>query len=116
MSAQIVSISCRSPKPLSRTLAPLAASARAMPRPIPLVDPVTMADRPTSILTGARVRIVFAVLINIAHPFHLRRNPTEDRDSLLPASATQPSRRPRMRSATLRERDVIGEMPGCYEV
>src|SRR6266849_257571 len=71
MSAQIVVISCGSQKPLSRTLAPLAASARAIPRPIPLVDPVTMADLPTSIFTGAIAGIVLAALNNIAHPFHL---------------------------------------------
>src|SRR3954464_11803872 len=37
-----------SPKPLRATLAPSAASARAIPRPIPLVEPVTNAVRPRS--------------------------------------------------------------------
>src|SRR6266851_4106948 len=116
MSAQIVVISCGSPKPLSRTLAPLAASARAIPRPIPLVDPVTMADLPTSIFTGASAGIVLAALNNIAHPFHLRWKRTKARETLFPASVAQPSRWPWVRAATLREMAVIGEMPGCYEV
>src|SRR5512135_1253968 len=37
------SMSAASPKPLMRTLAPSLASARAMPRPMPLVEPVTTA-------------------------------------------------------------------------
>jgi hypothetical protein len=40
------SICAPSPKPLSMTLQPCAANARAMPRPMPLVDPVTMTDLP----------------------------------------------------------------------
>ena len=39
------SISLASPNPLSRMLQPRCASARAIPRPIPLVEPVTRAVR-----------------------------------------------------------------------
>jgi hypothetical protein len=44
ISARVNSISSALPKPLSMTSAPCAANARAMPRPMPLVEPVTMAD------------------------------------------------------------------------
>src|SRR6266851_3675017 len=44
--ARSFSISAWSPKPLSRRLQPCSASAVAMPRPMPLVEPVTMADLP----------------------------------------------------------------------
>src|SRR5689334_5750030 len=36
-------MACASPKPLITTFAPCAARARAMARPMPLVDPVTRA-------------------------------------------------------------------------
>ena len=42
------SIAALSPKPLMVTLAPCSASARAMPRPMPEVEPVTSADFPFS--------------------------------------------------------------------
>ncbi len=42
------SISAASPNPLSITLAPARASVLAMANPIPLVDPVTIADCPFS--------------------------------------------------------------------
>ena len=42
------SISAGSPNPFSTTLAPAAASRPAIPRPMPLVEPVTMADLPAS--------------------------------------------------------------------
>src|SRR5262249_7809175 len=41
--ARRVSISLASPKPFKMTLAPPCASVLAMPRPMPLVDPVTKA-------------------------------------------------------------------------
>ena len=41
----------RGRKPLSITFAPAAASARAMPRPIPPVDPVTNATFPRNMVT-----------------------------------------------------------------
>ena len=44
--ARSFSICTASPKPLSMTLQPCAANARAMPSPIPLVEPVTMTDLP----------------------------------------------------------------------
>src|SRR5260221_8964313 len=116
MAGQIVSVSRRSPKALSSKFAPLAASARAMPRTIPLVEAVTMADLPTSILTGVAVGIALVALINIAHPLHPRRKRTKARETLFPSSAAQPSRRSGVRSAILREREVIGEMPVCYEI
>src|SRR5215475_9418493 len=37
------------PKPLRTTFAPAPARASAMPSPIPLVEPVTMAVRPASV-------------------------------------------------------------------
>ena len=48
-----------SPKPFSTTSAPAAASLPAIPRPMPLVEPVTMADLPDSRTCGgscARLR------------------------------------------------------------
>ena len=42
------SIAALSPKPLMVTLAPCAASARAMASPMPEVEPVTSADFPFS--------------------------------------------------------------------
>src|SRR5689334_1038584 len=45
MPLRIRSISSGSPNPLSMMAAPSAARARAMPRPMPLVDPVTRALR-----------------------------------------------------------------------
>src|SRR5580704_1565577 len=42
------SIAAASPKPLMVTLAPSAASARAIARPMPDVEPVTSADLPFS--------------------------------------------------------------------
>src|ERR1017187_10530632 len=47
----MASISFGSQNPLSMMLAPLAASPRAIPRPIPLVEPVTMADFPDNMCT-----------------------------------------------------------------
>src|SRR6516162_6677573 len=41
------------PKPLRMISDPAAASARAMPRPIPLVDPVTSETRPPSARAAA---------------------------------------------------------------
>src|SRR5215470_17589753 len=43
------------PKPLSRTAAPCVASARAMPRPMPLVEPVTTATRPFNVIVMAGI-------------------------------------------------------------
>ena len=40
------SMAAASPKPFSITFAPSAASARAIPSPMPLVEPVTSADLP----------------------------------------------------------------------
>src|SRR5579859_1728181 len=48
------SISAASPKPLMRTLAPSLASARAMPRPMPLVEPVTTAPFDFKIMVKLR--------------------------------------------------------------
>ena len=42
-SARSLSISALSPNPFSMTFAPTPAKARAMPRPMPLVEPVTSA-------------------------------------------------------------------------
>jgi hypothetical protein len=52
--ARSFSIAALSPKPLMVTLAPSAASARAMASPMPDVEPVTSADFPCSmaILVG----------------------------------------------------------------
>src|SRR3954447_9651893 len=44
--ARSFSIAAASPKPLSTRLPPSAASAVAMPRPMPLVEPVTIAALP----------------------------------------------------------------------
>jgi hypothetical protein len=44
----VAEISSGLPKPLSTTADPAAASARAMPRPIPLVEPVIRETRPAS--------------------------------------------------------------------
>ena len=52
-----------SPKPFNMILAPLAASAFAIPRPIPLVDPVTSADLPASIFDELRGWFVVFELI-----------------------------------------------------
>src|SRR3954451_18087727 len=49
MSRRTCSISPASPKPLSSTSAPASANCRAMPRPIPDVDPVTIATLPLSV-------------------------------------------------------------------
>jgi hypothetical protein len=43
------------PKPLRTISDPAAASARAMPRPMPLVDPVTSETRPASARTAVMV-------------------------------------------------------------
>src|ERR1019366_8037055 len=51
MSSRMASIAFGSPNPLSMMLAPLAASPRAIPRPIPLVEPVTIADFPDNMCT-----------------------------------------------------------------
>src|SRR6266851_585385 len=119
MSAQIVVISCGSPKPLSRTLAPLAASARAMPRPIPLVDPVTMADLPTSILTGARFGIVLTAYIDMAHAPGWRKRGLKQ---IIASGGGRHRLQPRTRCD---HREAMGkslasvtgrEMPGCYEL
>ena len=48
MSSRIAAICVLSPKPFSITGMPCAANARAMPRPMPLVEPVTMATRPAN--------------------------------------------------------------------
>src|SRR5258705_12810344 len=50
----MASISWGAPNPFSMTLAPLAARPRARPRPIPLVEPVTMADFPDSMAMTLR--------------------------------------------------------------
>ena len=57
--AEILSIPLRAsamslavPKPFRTTAAPLAAKALAMPRPMPLVDPVISATRPRNSLAG----------------------------------------------------------------
>src|SRR5690242_9802806 len=56
MPARRLSTSRASPKPSSVTLAPAAASARAIPRPMPSVERVTMATLPASIGIGRIVR------------------------------------------------------------
>src|SRR6185312_767140 len=48
--ARIFSISSAGPKPFSTMLAPWAASAWAMPRPMPLVEPVTTAHLPLRLI------------------------------------------------------------------
>src|SRR5271165_291495 len=53
MPARSASICAASPKPFSMTSAPSAASARATPSPIPLVDPVTSATLPARPMTSA---------------------------------------------------------------
>ena len=45
---RVCSISALSPKPLSITCMPASAKAWAMPSPMPLVEPVTMAVLPAS--------------------------------------------------------------------
>src|SRR5215216_4183782 len=47
--ARVLAIAGASPKPFNMTSQPACASARAMPRPIPLVEPVTIATLPVSI-------------------------------------------------------------------
>jgi hypothetical protein len=44
--SRVRSISAARPRPFSTTSAPAAASARAIPRPMPLVDPVISATLP----------------------------------------------------------------------
>src|SRR5438270_7923604 len=58
MSRRCCSTASGSPKPLRVTFAPSAAKARAMPRPIPDVEPVTTTDFPRSIASafGCRLR------------------------------------------------------------
>src|SRR5436190_16055366 len=46
--SRVLIISAATPRPLSTTADPASASARAMPRPIPLVDPVTRETLPAS--------------------------------------------------------------------
>ena len=46
--ARVSTISSGLPKPLSTIADPAAASARAMPSPMPLVDPVTSDTLPSS--------------------------------------------------------------------
>src|SRR6187455_176223 len=48
MPARSCSIAEASPKPFSMMLQPASARVRAMPRPMPLVEPVTTADFPCS--------------------------------------------------------------------
>src|SRR3954449_10302240 len=60
MPLRIASISPASPKPFSTRSAPSFASSVAMPRPMPLVDPVTMATLP----------------FNMAIPFDVSRDET----------------------------------------
>src|SRR5688572_22092638 len=50
------SISAASPKPLRRMSAPSPARARAIPRPMPEVDPVTTATFPFSAIQLLRVK------------------------------------------------------------
>ena len=50
--AAVASISAGSPKPLSITFAPSAASARAMASPMPEVEPVTSATLPSRIMVS----------------------------------------------------------------
>src|ERR1700722_2339890 len=50
MPARSFSMAALSPKPLMVMLAPSAASARAMARPMPEVEPVTSADFPFNIM------------------------------------------------------------------
>src|SRR6516165_10324872 len=51
------------PKPLRTISDPAAASARAMPRPIPLVDPVTSETRPQSARAAAMLSDLMATFM-----------------------------------------------------
>ena len=55
-STVVLAMSSGLPKPLSTIAAPCAASARAMPRPMPLVEPVTSATLPSSERDASIVR------------------------------------------------------------
>ncbi len=55
--ARNASIAVASPKPLRMTFAPSRANARAMPRPMPLVEPVTSAVFPCNMIVPLRWRV-----------------------------------------------------------
>src|SRR5258708_30737030 len=55
MAARSFSIAAASPKPLMTTLAPSLAKARAIARPMPLVEPVTMALRAFKVMGSFRL-------------------------------------------------------------
>src|SRR4051794_38007988 len=58
MPCSVAATSSGGPKPFSTMVAPAAARLRAMPRPIPLVEPVTSATRPAKSRAAAgRVRV-----------------------------------------------------------
>src|SRR4051812_10569279 len=63
MDACIEAISSVLPKPLSTMLEPAAAKARAMPSPIPLVDPVTIDTLPASARTVLSVGCLTATVM-----------------------------------------------------
>jgi len=54
-SASAASMAALEPKPLRSTAAPCVASVRAMPSPIPLVEPVTTATRPFNVIVMAGI-------------------------------------------------------------
>src|SRR5258705_10426862 len=60
MPARSFSIAVLSPKPLMVRLQPSCAKARAMARPIPDVEPVTMTDLPLSMTVTFRVRALIS--------------------------------------------------------
>jgi len=62
IAARSRSIASGSPKPLMPMSAPAAAMPRATERPIPLVEPVTRATRPSSVL--AVIAFSFAAFAN----------------------------------------------------
>ena len=54
------------PKPLRTISEPAAANARAMPRPMPLVEPVTSAVRPANVFLVVKASDLIAMFMAVA--------------------------------------------------
>src|SRR5690242_18427457 len=78
MSSRIATISAASPNPFSTISAPCAASDLAMPRPMPLVDPVTTATFPFNMIFETFLLSAQAlVAVDVVGHAHPRRRPVE---------------------------------------
>src|SRR5690349_12741510 len=78
MSSRIATISAASPNPFRIISAPCAANALAMPRPIPLVDPVTTATFPFNMILRTFLMSAQAlVAMDVVGDAHPRRRPVE---------------------------------------